>query len=445
MAFAALLIAVLFGSSQDQRVPGDCLEWRECRQLALDAAAREDYETFHDLAWRAVQMGPKNDPSLMYLLARAQSRSGRPSDALVMLSRLLDRGAAGVVSDSIAAEDFQRTRALPGWTAVRERIEAASATVAVATPPPVLVGKKSTPEVTRPKPDPPASAPAIGLAALERTLDSGEALRFSTPGMPPVGLAYDAVSRRFVVADRATRKLTVLDEFSHHAATLAGAQAAFGDISAFEIDPREGNLWVVSAEPGGAGGTTLHKLQLISGRVLGAFPLPAGFAPGRFADVAVSPQGDVLALDAAQARIFRLRAATLQVVTTLKVDQPASLAAADGGVAYVVHEHGLLRVDFSTGAVATVTTGAAKSQDLTGLGRVRWYRGALVGLQKQGETWKAVRLVLDRTGRTVRALEIIDPSVSAASPTAATIAGDTLFYLTESTAGEAAIRRVRLK
>ena len=60
-----------------------CTEWHHCRQLALAAADRGDYETFHDLAWRAVQTGPPRDPALMYLLARAQAVSGRPHDALI--------------------------------------------------------------------------------------------------------------------------------------------------------------------------------------------------------------------------------------------------------------------------------------------------------------------------------------------------------------------------
>src|SRR6185436_7431657 len=99
---------------------------------------------------------------------------------------------------------------------------------------------------------------------------------------------------------------------------------------------------------------------------------------------------------------FRLRGSALEVAVTLRVAQAASLAAADGGVVYVVHEQGLLRVDLGTGSVAAVA-GSSKSLDLAGLSRVRWYRGSLVGLQKQGGTWKAVRLVLDRTGRAVRA------------------------------------------
>src|SRR5262245_48070238 len=72
----AMIVAILAGllslapsqSHQDPR----CNEWQTCRTMALAAAERGDYETFHDLAWRAVQTGPRRDPALMYLLARAQ-------------------------------------------------------------------------------------------------------------------------------------------------------------------------------------------------------------------------------------------------------------------------------------------------------------------------------------------------------------------------------------
>ncbi|MGH9331424.1 MAG: hypothetical protein ACRD09_13360, partial [Vicinamibacterales bacterium] len=93
----------------------DCAEWRECRAAALEAAGRGDYEAFHDLAWRAVQKGPPRDPDLMYLVARAQSQSGRPADALVMLRRLAEMGVA---TDAASNEDFDRVRALAGWSDV---------------------------------------------------------------------------------------------------------------------------------------------------------------------------------------------------------------------------------------------------------------------------------------------------------------------------------------
>src|SRR5262249_4062434 len=105
--------AVQAGASQARVVP-DCRDWTECRRLALDAAERHDYEAFHDLAWRAVQKGPRQDPALMYLLARAQALSGRPHDALIMIQRLAEMGVA---SDAPTNADFERVRALADWPA----------------------------------------------------------------------------------------------------------------------------------------------------------------------------------------------------------------------------------------------------------------------------------------------------------------------------------------
>ena len=108
IAFLVLLVRLAVDSvagspavSQSPR-DGGCTEWRDCRQLALAAADRGEYETFHDLAWRAVQTGPPKDPSLMYLLARAQALSGRPHDALIMLQRLAEMGVASDAATNLA-------------------------------------------------------------------------------------------------------------------------------------------------------------------------------------------------------------------------------------------------------------------------------------------------------------------------------------------------------
>ena len=123
----SLVLVVLLGfSPQDPASPrADCRQPQECRQLALDAAGRGDFEAFHDLAWRAVQTGPKNDPDLLYLLARAQSLSGRPGDALVMLQRL---ARMGIRTDAATNEDFRRVRALPGWPETEASLNGAPST-----------------------------------------------------------------------------------------------------------------------------------------------------------------------------------------------------------------------------------------------------------------------------------------------------------------------------
>jgi len=44
------------GRAQETTAPprAECSDWRDCQKRALDAAAAGQYETFHDLAWRAV-------------------------------------------------------------------------------------------------------------------------------------------------------------------------------------------------------------------------------------------------------------------------------------------------------------------------------------------------------------------------------------------------------
>ena len=464
MMLLHIAVLVLVLHVQDQpRGQVDCKEWHECRQLALDAAERQDYETFHDLAWRAVQTGPKNDPALMYLLARAQSLSGRPSDALVMLQRL---ARMGTKTDAATNDDFRRVRALPGWAefegnapsasgteAAAPAARPASATTAVNAPPP-------TPAATRTESRPVTAAPEPAVSAAAATsppavaATSAESLRFTTPLMP-AGLAYDAVSRRFIVADRESRRLTVVDEFSHHVANLASSQSAgFGSIAALEIDPRLGNLWVVSGGESSAGvsqdpsisakPTTLHKLQLISGRVLQSYALAERFGAATFVDVAAAADSTVLVLDAAGHRVFRLRAKAqeLEVAATLPDQRFTSIAPASENLAYVANEEGISVVDLATRKVTPLKAGSRI--DLARVARLRWHKGSLVGIQQADGAYRAVRFAVDRTGHRVTSAQILDAPLPAVAPTSAAISGGVLYYLAAGDGTEMIIRKIAL-
>lgn len=443
------LIIVVFCAvlGQEPAPANECAAWAECRDAALAAEARQDFERFHDLAWRTIQKGPRNNPELMLMLARAQSSSGRPSDALVMLRRIADMGVAVDAS----AEGFARVRSLPGWDDLEPRFAAGekSASIVESSPP-------------RP-PAPPAAEPSSKAASAgNETVRSapeatavpppsavGETLRFTTPAFTPGGLAYDAVSRRFIVGDTQARKLTVVDEFSHHIANLAGSQATgFGEIAALEIDPREGNLWVVTADAASesAGQTTLHKLQLISARALAAFRPPDSAGAARLTDVAVTSQGTVLALDALGQRVFRLkpRGKALEVAVSLDELAPLSIAPAPDDVVYISHPAGIRRVVLGSGTATDVAAGPDVS--IEGITRIRWYASALVGIQRTASGGhRAVRLTLSRNGRRVTSVEVLDPSIEAASPAAACISGEGLYYLAPGAGGEMVVRRVALE
>ena len=172
-----------------------------------------------------------------------------------------------------------------------------------------------------------------------------------------VGLAYDSVSGRFIVGDGQDRRLMVLGERSGRLDSLAGVDAGFQEITAFEIDEQEGDLWVVSTLPESKT-STVHKLQLISGRVLFSVPLPDEARPGRFTDVTVTPQS-VFVLDGEGRRVYRLakKGKSLDLAIRLAAPEVASLAVAQEGVAYVAYDAGVLKIDLASRTTAVIESG----------------------------------------------------------------------------------------
>ena len=436
-----LLAAAFFFIVHLQDQPrGDCREWHECRQMAVEAAAASEYERFHDLAWRAVQTGPKNDPALMLLLARAQSLSGRPGDALVMLQRL---AAMGVTTDAATNDDFRRVRNLPGWGELAGAAAVPSASPGARKPSsteavPLKADTTGARNTERPSTVPGGGSPSGNDANLD------DAVRFETLPFTPAGLAYDAVSRRFIVGDRRARRLAVVDEFSRHVANLASARSAgFGDIAAVEIDPRQGDLWVLSAD---GPRSTLHKLQLISGRALASYAPADRFGDVELVDVAATPDNGVLVLDRAGHRLFHLRprSAALELALALPDDRPATIAPAGDSIGYVAHAGGISRVDLASRSVADVK--AAKAVDLTNITKVRWHKGSLIAVQRAADgSYRVVRIDLDRQGRTATGSQPLGASIAPIDPTAATIAGGVLYYLARANDVDMTVRKLPLK
>jgi hypothetical protein len=447
MTFGTLLLSfLLLAVSQGPTCP----DASGCRQAALEAAARQEYETFHDLAWRAVQQGKRNDPELMYLLARAQSLSGRPGDALVMLRRL---ASLGVATDAREHEDFRSVRRLSGWPEVEALIGAASVSPLTSEPlPPEPAGKPAAnglasaddlaataPEAAaaRTNPAPPRAMPPPARSPVTR----GEAARRLPAGViEPAGLAYDSASRRFVLADRRLNRLVVADEVFDQVSDLIGATAGgFGALTALAIDSRRGDLWVTSA--GSAGAAAIHKLQLVSGRVLSSLDLPHEWRPATFIDLAVTDTGTLLLLDSAGSRLLTLRAnaRTFDRTITLDLANPSSVTA-DSARAYIAHDAGVAIADLTTGRVSVLQ--APSGVSLSGLQRIRWHAGSLVGIQRLPDVGdRLVRIRLARGG--AAAVDVLDDD-PALGGSALTLSRDAAYYLAEDD-GVQVIRRVPLQ
>jgi len=417
------------------RAAADCREWTECRRLALEAAAGRDYERFHDLAWRAVQTGPPRDPALMYLLARAQVLSGRPHDALIMIQRLAEMG---VPTDASTNAEFERMRALPGWPDVAALVD--------------RVGHGGD------RTDSSLKTPAPVIPARE-SLMVEDAVRISTPVFVVSGLAYDAVSGRYVAGDLHGRKLIIVQDGADHAVNLVRAESAgFHEIRALEIDTRRGDLWVATATPDDEQ-WSLHRLQLVSGRPLNVLPIDAALGPMRLVDLAVTPNGTVLAVDAAGERLLELRpkGTKLQRVLSSTIAKPASIAVTDDEVAYIAGSSGLVRVDLRSRTAAPVSV--PPGIDGAAIERIRWHRNALLAVMRDGDGSRHVaRLQVDGSGLAITAAETIAGSIpGTAGPVFLTVSGDDLSYVvadgaipaeahaTPPRAGDFIVRRIRLR
>lgn len=447
-----------------------CVGAADCRAQAEAAIAQADYERAHDLAWRTAQQGPRNDRALMFLLARTQAFSGRPDDALVMIRRIAETGAAVDAS----ADEFALMRGLPGWPAVESLLAGAAPPTPAPTPPtppapvaPVVrvpAPKAPTPAPKAPTaplkaPEAPAAAPSLLVAPTPPVpvvpAVEDEAGRFTSREFAPGGLACDAVSKRFVFGDRPGRKLLVVAEGSDHSIDLTRAEVAgFLDVMSLDIDTTNGNLWVASAEADGRG-ATLHRLQLISGRALASYAMPDGGMAVQPVDVAVTASRGVLALDAAQRRVLVLRpgAPALTVLAELKDAEPTTLAVgSQGGIAYVAHREGLISVDLRSGRLSPLS--GPKGMALGGIERLRRDGAGLIAVQALPDgARRLVRMTLNATGGAVTRLRVVEVALpSGNAPIFTAVCGDTLGFLVGQTTGTSelsdtawTIRRIRLE
>ena len=252
-------------------------------------------------------------------------------------------------------------------------------------------------------------------------------------------MAHDSVSRRFVVGDRSSSRLLIVDEVSHHVVNYASAATAgfYAELTGLAIDARRGDLWVVSANGSGSdASSTLHKLQLVSGRTLMEVRLPDDAGATRLAGVTVTPDGTVYAIDAVKSRLFRARAGArrLEEVTRLETDHPTAVTAMDDRVLYVAADGGLVRVDLTSNK----TTPVKSVEQLTRFVSLAWRAGALIGVERVADSFLVVRIALDPSGTRAQPRAILAASTE---PTVGTLTAEGYYYLSQP----GAIRLVKVR
>jgi len=252
------------------------------------------------------------------------------------------------------------------------------------------------------------------------------------------GLAYDAVSLRFVIGDASARKLMVVGVGGHASTDMVRADSAgFEDVAAVEIDAERGDLWVA-----GAAGR-LHRLQLISGRPLKIYAPAPGLGEVRLLDLAVTSNGAVLGLDGAGQRILRLPRGSDQWQLAMPLETAATSFALQGdNILFVSHAEGIARLDLRSRTSRVVRP--PDGMELHRLQQIRSHHGRLVVVQESDDhTWRIVQVSLDASGHRMTEAAVIDEQRGspAVRPFVA-IAQDELYYIAAGSAGEPAGRYV---
>ena len=265
------------------------------------------------------------------------------------------------------------------------------------------------------------SAPRVGLLRRRRV----------TAVRPGVRRGVGPVHRR----RRQDRRLLVVGERSGRLASLAGVDAGFGEVTAFEIDRARATSGS-SARRRLASSSTLHKLQLISGRVLFSIRCRRTKARPlhrRRGDAAEHPRARRRRPSGLPRRQEGQDARVAARLAAPDVAQPG--ASVRRRRAYAAYDRGLVRIDLATGTIDRRRARASERRS-AGLTWIRWHRGvARRDSEAADGSTGCVRIRLDdAAGRP--APRVPRRAAVLAGPTSATIAGNVLHYLGQSPSGD---------
>jgi hypothetical protein len=176
--------------------------------------------------------------------------------------------------------------------------------------------------------------------------------------------------------------------------------------------------------------------------------MPDGLTPGRFVDVAVTPDGVVYVLDAAGPRLLSIgpTARALTVAAGLDVQGPTSIAPAGDGLVYVAHERGVSRVDTRSGRVISVRGPEAA---VPVFARVRWNGGALLGVERLGDgTCRILRVRIDAATGRARTPEVLASRIAIPRPSAVSVSDDAVYFVSREdgpdATGDTLVKRIPL-
>ncbi|MGK2857716.1 MAG: SMP-30/gluconolactonase/LRE family protein [Thermoanaerobaculia bacterium] len=365
------IVAVVFFSAA---LPATAQGWREANRAALDAYKSEDWPAFLENVRKLDAMRP-NHPRVLFNLAGALARNGRPTDALATLERLASMGVVMPVKED---EDLAALRELPRFTAVVERLA--------------------------------KNAEPFGSAKAVATID--------TRGTLPEGVAYDAKSGTLFVSTVIGRSVWSVDT-EGRATKLPIAEDQLWSAMGMKVDPKRGLLWICTAATTMTPGieASLHdRAALIAWdikakKVVARVELAEEGTKHWFGDLELDSKGNVYVSDTTAAAIYRHVPGSGKLELWLKDERivnPQGLAFAGDDSLLVVADYptGLWAVETAKKSVARVAT--APDVALIGIDGLIWHDKGLVAVQNGFSPQRVVRLEWDGKQRSVTSWNLLE-------------------------------------
>ncbi|HEY6929117.1 MAG TPA: hypothetical protein VJA66_05520, partial [Thermoanaerobaculia bacterium] len=288
----------------------------ELRREMREAYRRGDKPQFLSITQELVRRTP-GEVFNLYNLASAQSLNGQGEAAVRSLEEVL---AHRVAYELDADKNFESIRRLPGYEAVRDRMN----------------------------------------ALRKETITSGATRAFTIPekGFVAEGVAFDSKTRSFFVASIRHRRIVQIDASGRIADFVPAGRDGLRSAMGMRVDPGRRTLWVASQALPSMDGyqkeqpvpAAVFEFDVDSGRLRKEYVPSPGAEPPAFDDLTVAPDGTVFINDAETSRIWRIPpGGKLEVFATFpnfSGSQGLALSS-DGKTLYASDYRGLFAIDLA--------------------------------------------------------------------------------------------------
>jgi SMP-30/Gluconolactonase/LRE-like region len=247
----------------------------------------------------------------------------------------------------------------------------------------------------------------------------------------PEGLAYDEKRNVFYMSSLNRRKIVQIAADGKVTDFVPAERDNLLPVLGIRMDPNDATVWANSFSERG-------KTELLhfsaTGELLGRYA-PADSAKHGFNDLVVRRNGDVIATDSLNGKVFRFDRKTekfsaLQLKRALSYPNGIALSDDDTQL-FIADDLGVVRMDLASGTSDDVNPGVRNT--LAGIDGLYWHKGFLVGIQNGIGSPRVAVFRLSKDGLRVTQTTVLENRSALTSlPTTGAIKGNDFYFIVNS-------------